>query len=77
MILSCRFDNEMLQEKIKYLNSESSNISLMEKVLDSFVDEIFNTFSYSGEVLTFEEWEKWFRSIKLSDKIINFSMALQ
>ena len=76
MILSCKFDNEMLQDKIKYLNNESSNITLMEKVLDSFVDEIFNTYSYSGEVLTFEEWEKWFRSINLSDKILNFSAVL-
>ncbi len=66
----------MLQDKIKYLNSESSNISIMEKVLDSFVDEIFNNYSYSGEVLTFEEWEKWFRSINLSEKIINFSASL-
>jgi len=66
----------MLQDKIKYLNIESSNISLMEKVLDSFVDEIFNTFSYSGEVLTFEEWEKWFKSINLSEKILNFHASL-
>ena len=76
MILSCKFDNDMLQDKIKYLNNESSNITLMEKVLDSFVDEIFNTYSYSGEVLTFEEWEKWFKSINLSDKILNFSAVL-
>ena len=76
MILSCKFDNDMLQDKIKYLNIESSNISLMEKVLDSFVDEIFNTFSYSGEVLTFEEWEKWFKSINLSEKILNFHASL-
>jgi hypothetical protein len=48
----------------------------MEKVLDSFVDEIFSSYSYSGEVLTFEEWEKWFRSINLSEKIINFSATL-
>ena len=77
MILHCRFDSSSVQEKINSLNSESSNIQLMEKVLDNYVDEVFNTFSYSGEVMSFEEWQKWLFTIQGFDRIINFTAVLK
>lgn len=72
MILVCKFDSEGINERIKNLNIEATNLSLIEKVLDMYVDEIFNLFSYTGEFLTYEEWQKWFFSINGGDKIIEF-----
>ena len=44
----------------------------MEKVLDQYVDEIYQG-SYNGEILTFEEWEKWFNKIEGIEAILNFT----
>ena len=76
MIMIIKFENEMLQEKIKLLISESSNTTLIEKVLDSIVDDIFTKYSFSGHVLTYEEWEKWLKSSSLLEKIMNFVGAI-
>jgi imidazole glycerol phosphate synthase subunit HisF len=77
MILTCKFDSEGIQEKIRALNIEASNISMMEKVLDNYVDEVFNTFSYNGEIMAFEEWQKWLFSINGIEKVMDFSSALK
>lgn len=72
MILSCKFDSEGIQEKIRNLNNEASNASLMEKVLDQYVDEVFNIYSYNGEILSYEEWSKWIYSFAGIDKILDY-----
>jgi len=77
MILVCKFDSEGINERIKYLNTEASNLTLIEKVLDMYVDEVFNQFSYTGETLTYEEWQKWFYSINGSEKVMEFVGALK
>jgi len=76
LILICKFDNEGIQEKIRNLNNDTQNIFIVEKALDLYVEEIFNTYSYSGEMLTFDEWEKWVKSLKGLDNILNFSGVL-
>ena len=77
MILTCRFDSDGVQEKIRSLNQESSNILLMEKVLDNYVDEIYNAFSYNGELMSFEEWQKWVFSLNGFNKILEFTATLK
>jgi hypothetical protein len=77
MILVCKFDSDGINERIKNLNYEASNNNLIEKVLDMYVDEVFNQFSYNGEFLTFEEWQKWFFSINGSEKIMEFVGAFK
>lgn len=77
MVLLCKFDFEPLQDKIKSLNNDSSNINLIEKALDLFVDEVFNNFSYNAECLTFEEWVKWISNIKAIEKILDFTGILK
>lgn len=77
MILTCKFDSEAIQEKIRSLNLESSNITMMEKVLDNYVDEVYNIFSYNGEFLSYEEWQKWMFSIGGIDKILDFTSSLK
>jgi len=76
LILICKFDNEGIQEKIRNLNNDTQNIFIVEKALDLYVEEIFNNYSYSGEMLTFDEWEKWIKSLKGLDNILNFSGVL-
>ena len=77
MILECRFDSTSIQEKINILNSESSNIQNMEKVLDNYVDEIFNNYSYNGELMSYEEWQKWLFTIEGMEKILKFETTLK
>ena len=77
MVLTCKFDAEGIQDKIKNLNIESSNISLMEKALDSYVDEMYNIHSYNGEVMSFEEWRNWLFAINGLDKIMEFTASLK
>ena len=77
MILQCRFDSINVQEKINSLNSESANIQMMEKVLDNYVDEVFNIYSYNGEFMSFEEWQKWLFNINGIDKILEFTAILK
>jgi hypothetical protein len=77
MILVCKFDSDGINERIKNLSMEAANLSLIEKVLDMYVDEVFNQFSYTGEFLTYEEWQKWFFSINGSEKIIEFVGAFK
>jgi hypothetical protein len=77
MILNCKFDNEFVQEKIRSLSLEASNVNVMEKVLDVYVDDIYNTYSYSGEILTYDEWCKWLYSINAIDKILDFTGSLK
>jgi Ca2+-binding EF-hand superfamily protein len=77
MILTCKFDSEMIQEKIRNLNLESVHISMMDKVLDNYVDEVYNTYSYNGEFLTYDEWQKWLFSINGIDKILDFTSTLK
>jgi hypothetical protein len=72
MILVCKFDSEGINERIKNLNVEATNLNLIERVLDMYVDEVFNQHSYTGEYLTYEEWQKWLFSINGADKIIEF-----
>ena len=76
MILQCKFDSEGIQEKIKTLQIESQNPSLIEKVLDLYVDEIYSI-SYTQEYLTYEEWEKWIKSIDGIENILNFNGMLK
>ena len=77
MILTCKFDSEGIQEKIRGLYAESSNSVMMEKVLDTYTDEVFNTYSYNGELLTYEEWQKWLLSINGIDKVLDFTASLK
>lgn len=77
MILSVKFDSEGLQEKIRLLNIEAGNVPLMEKALDQYVDEVFQHFSYSGELLTFDEWQKWLMTIRGIENVLNFSNNLK
>ncbi len=77
MILTCKFDSEGVQEKIRGLNAESSNLVMMEKVLDAYTDEVFNTYSYNGELLTYEEWQKWLFSINGIDKVLDYTSTLK
>lgn len=75
MILTCNFENEIIQSKIKHLRSEASNVQLIEKALDQYVEEVYNT-TYDGYVMTYEEWEKWISSIEGIDEIDNFIGSL-
>jgi hypothetical protein len=77
MILSCKFESEVLQEKIKTLNMDSISNNLMEKVLDLYVENVYGTFSFNREMLTYEEWEKWLYSIEGIDKIMDFTGILK
>lgn len=77
MILTCKFDSEGISETIKNLINESANASVMEKVLDQYVDGVFNQYSYSTEILNYEEWEKWLFSIHGIEKIIDFQGILK
>ena len=77
MILVCKFDSDGINERIKNLSIEAANLNLIEKVLDMYVDELFNQFSYTGESLTYEEWQKWFFSINGSEKIAEFVGAFK
>jgi Ca2+-binding EF-hand superfamily protein len=63
MILTCNFENETIQNKIKHLRSEATNVQLIEKALDQYVEEVYNN-TYDGYVMTYEEWEKWIVSIE-------------
>jgi len=76
LILICKFDNEIIQEKIRNLSIDTQNIFIVEKALDLYVEEIFNSFSYNGEILTYDEWEKWIKSLKGLDNLLNFSGIL-
>ena len=60
----------------KQLNNDTRDTFIVEKALDLYVEEIFNSYSYSGEMLTFDEWEKWAKSLKGFDNILNFSGVL-
>ena len=71
MILTCNFENEIIQNKIKSLRMEASNIQLIEKALDQFVDEIYNN-TYDGYVMTYEEWDKWISSVDGISEINEF-----
>jgi hypothetical protein len=78
MIIHCKFDSEYIQSKINDLNNEiTRKDSNMEKVLDGFVDDVYGGFSYSGEILTYDEWTKWFYSINAIDKVLDFSGSLK
>jgi hypothetical protein len=77
MILTCKFDSEIIQEKVRNLSLEANNISIMEKVLDVYVDDVYNAYSYSTEILTYDEWTKWFFSINAIDKILDFTGSLK
>lgn len=77
MILSCKFDSEGIQDKIRNLNAESTNLAIMEKVLDSYTEEVYNVYSYNGEKLTFEEWQKWLFSINGMEKVIDYTSSLK
>lgn len=77
MILTCKFDSEGIQEKIRGLNAESNHIQMMEKVLDNYVEECYNNFSYNGELMSYEEWQKWLFSINGVDKILDFTSTLK
>lgn len=77
MILTCKFDSDGIMEKIRMLNLESSNLSMMEKVLDNYVEEVYNEFSYNGEIMSFEEWQKWLFSINGIDRILDFTSSLK
>jgi hypothetical protein len=46
---------------------------MMEKVLDNYVEEVFNVYSYNGELMSYEEWQKWLFSITGIDRILDFS----
>ncbi len=75
MILSCNFENEIIQNKLKNLRVEVSNIHLIEKALDQYVEEIYNN-TYDGYVMTYEEWEKWISKIDGIDEIDDFIGSL-
>jgi Ca2+-binding EF-hand superfamily protein len=75
LIVSCNFENEILQNKIKNLKSESFNMNLIEKALDQYVEEVYNK-TYDGYLMTYEEWEKWITSIDGIDEIENFIGSL-
>jgi Ca2+-binding EF-hand superfamily protein len=77
MILICKFDSEGIHDKVRTLSQESSNINMMEKVLDNYVDEVFNVYSYNGEFLSYEEWQKWFFSINGTDNLLDFTGSLR
>jgi Ca2+-binding EF-hand superfamily protein len=77
MILTCKFDSDSVQELIKSLNSEATNASMMEKVLDQYVDGVYNQYSYSGELLTYEEWEKWIQQVQAIEKFLDFTGILK
>lgn len=63
MILTCNFENETIQNKIRILKQEaSSNMHLVEKALDQYVDEIYNT-TFDGYVMTYDEWDRWISSV--------------
>ena len=76
MILLCKFESEAIQEKVNLLNENSHKINLIEKVLDVFVDEIYNS-SYSQEHLTYDEWEKWIKKIKGIENVFDFTGSLK
>lgn len=75
MILTCNFENETIQNKIKHLRSEATNVQLIEKALDQYVEEVYNN-TYDGYVMTYEEWEKWISSIDGINEIDNFVGSL-
>lgn len=75
-LLVCKFESKAIQEKIDIFLGESKNTQLIEKILDLYVDEIF-TFSYNQDYLTYDEWEKWIKSIKGIDRLLNFSGFLK
>lgn len=72
MLLICKFESKAIQEKVDILIAESKNFQIIEKILDQYCEEIF-TRSFNQDYLTFDEWEKWFKSIKGIDNIIKFS----
>jgi len=75
MILTCNFENEIIQNKIKILRAEVSNINLIEKSLDQYVEEVYNN-TYDGYVMTYDEWEKWISTIDGIEEIDNFVGSL-
>jgi len=75
MILICNFENDAIQNKIKNFRLEASNMNLIEKALDQYVEEIYNN-TYDGNVMTYEEWERWIISIDGIDEIDNFIGSL-
>jgi hypothetical protein len=77
MILNLKFDSEFVMDKIKALNFESNNVTIMDKVLDQYVDDVYDTYSYSGEILTYDEWCKWFLSISGIDKVLDYVGTLK
>lgn len=77
MILTCKFDSEGIQERIKLLNTDAMNSLLIEKALDQYVDEIFGKYSYNKDFLTFNEWSNWFLTINGVDKILDFTGILK
>jgi hypothetical protein len=77
LVLNLKFDSELLNEKIKALNFEANNYTIMDKVLDQYVDDVFDTYSYSGEILTYEEWCKWFYSISGIEKVLDYVGTLK
>lgn len=75
-LLLCKFDSKNLQEKVDFLNFHSKNSSMIEKILDLYVDEIYSS-SYNQDHLTFDEWEKWLKKIDGIDNFLNFSGCLK
>jgi Ca2+-binding EF-hand superfamily protein len=77
LVLNLKFDSELLMDKLKALNFESNNVTIMDKVLDQYVDDVFDTYSYSGEILTYDEWCKWFFSISGIEKVLDYVGSLR
>ena len=75
MILLCNFENDTIQSKIKNIRMETSNIQMIEKSLDQYVDEVF-TNTYDGYVMIYEEWERWISSVDGIIEIVTFQGKL-
>lgn len=76
MLLICKFESKVIQEKVDILLGESKNTQMIEKILDLYCDEIF-TRSFNQDYLTYDEWEAWFKSIKGIDKMLDFNGYLK
>lgn len=77
MILICNFDDENIQGKINSIRKEAStNLSILEKSLDQYVEEVYSNITYDGYVMTYEEWDRWISAVDGIIEIVTFQGRL-
>lgn len=76
-ILCLKFDNAKLQDKVETVTKEGANETMFNRVIDFLVEEVYSIYSFSGEIMTFEEWRKWFLMFPNIEEILDFSDILR